>query len=210
MKFHIPKNKKIISKKQNSKIITNFEKEIFKDYNMGKIPFPIHLSKGNEKQLVEIFRYISKNDWVCSSWRNHAHALLHGFDPSNLRKQIYNGKSMYSSSKKNKFLSSSIAGGIIPIALGLALSIKKKKEKNKVWLFLGDMTSFMGNFFEAYNYSRNFDLPLEFVIEDNGKSVYTDTKKVWGSKKINHPKDIFYYQYKLQYPHHGTGKWVSF
>ena len=66
------------------------------------------------------------------------------------------------------------------------------------------------NFFEAYNYSRNFDLPLEFVIEDNGKSVYTDTKKVWGSKKINHPKDIFYYQYKLQYPHHGTGKWVSF
>ena len=95
MKFHIPKNKKIISKKQNSKIITNFEKEIFKDYNMGKIPFPIHLSKGNEKQLVEIFRYISKNDWVCSSWRNHAHALLHGFDPLKLRKQIYNGKSMY-------------------------------------------------------------------------------------------------------------------
>ena len=68
----------------------------------------------------------------------------------------------------------------------------------------------MGNFFEAYNYSRNFDLPLEFVIEDNGKSVYTDTKKAWGFKKFNHPKDIFYYQYKLKYPHHGTGKWVSF
>ena len=47
----------------------------------GKIPYPIHLSKGNEKQLVKIFRYISNNDWVCSSWRNHAHALLHGFDP---------------------------------------------------------------------------------------------------------------------------------
>ena len=62
----------------------------------------------------------------------------------------------------------------------------------------------------VYNYSRNFNLPLEFVIEDNGKSVYTDTKKTWNLKKINYPKDIFYYKFKLGYPHHGTGKWVSF
>ena len=76
---------------------------------------------------------------------------------------------------------------MIPIALGLALSIKKRNQKNKVWLFIGDMTLMMGNFYEAYNYSRNFNLPLEFVIEDNGKSVYTDTKKVWGMKKLNYP-----------------------
>ena len=42
----------------------------------------------------------------------------------------------------------------------------------KVWLFIGDMTSTMGVFYEAYNYSRNFNLPLEIVIEDNGQSVY--------------------------------------
>ena len=30
------------------------EKEIYNDYNKGNIPFPIHLSKGNEKKLVEI------------------------------------------------------------------------------------------------------------------------------------------------------------
>ena len=40
------------------------------------------------------------------------------------------------------------------------------------------MTSKMGIFNEAYNYSRNFKLPLEIVIEDNGKSVYTDTKNM--------------------------------
>ena len=57
-----------------------------------------------------------------------------------------NGKSMYISSKKNRFLSSSIAGGTIPIALGVALSIKKNKQKNKVWCFVGDMTSQMGIF----------------------------------------------------------------
>ena len=112
--------------------------------------------------------------------------------------------------KKNKFLSSSIAGGMIPIALGLALSIKRKKQKNKVWVFIGDMTSMMGSFYEVYNYSRNFNLPLEFVIEDNGKSVYTNTKKTWNIKEIKYPKDVFYYKFDLKYPHHGTGKWVSF
>ena len=82
-------------------------------------------------------------------------------------------------------------GGIIPIALGTALGIKKNKKKNKVWLFIGDMTSTMGVFYEAYNYSRNFNLPLEIVIEDNGKSVYTDTKKVWNIKNLNFLKTYF-------------------
>ena len=122
-----------------------------------------------------------------------------------------NGKSMYISSKKHKFISSSIAGGIIPIGLGLSLSIKKNNQKNRVWCFVGDMTSQMGVFHEAYYYSRNHNLPLDFVLEDNEKSVYTDTKKTWGIKKnLNIPKDIFYYKYQLEYPHHGTGKFVVF
>ena len=68
----------------------------------------------------------------------------------------------------------------------------------------------MGIFHEVYNYSRNFNLPLEIVIEDNGISVYTDTKKTWNISKLNFPKDVFYYNFKMGYPHHGTGKWVSF
>lgn len=210
MKIQIPKNKKKISKKIDKKIIEEFENKVFKYYNQGKIKYPIHLTKGNEEKITEIFSYISKKDWVLSSWRNHGHALCHGVSEKKLFDQIVNGKSMYVSSRKNKFISSSIAGGMLPIALGIALSIKKRKQKNKVWIFIGDMTFNMGVFYEVYNYSRNFKLPIEFVIEDNGKSVYTDTKKTWNIKKLKVPKDVFYYKFKLGYPHHGTGKWVSF
>ena len=46
-----------------------------------------------------------------------------------LKKKLFNqvvrGKSMYISSKKINFFCSSIAGGIIPIALGTALNRKK-------------------------------------------------------------------------------------
>tara|TARA_Y100000741_G_scaffold362113_1_gene347298 strand:- start:392 stop:1024 length:633 start_codon:yes stop_codon:yes gene_type:complete len=209
--IYIPKNKTKINKVDLvAEDIIRFEKSIANFYNNGKIRYPIHLTKGNENYLIKIFQYVKKTDWVFCSWRNHAHALLKGLSEKNLKRQIMNGKSMYISSKKNKFLSSSIAGGIIPISLGVAWSIKKKKSKDKVWLFVGDMTSLMGIFYEAYNYSRNLKLPLEIVIEDNGHSVYTDTKKAWGLKKIPYPKDVFYYNFKLEYPHHGTGKWVSF
>ena len=57
---------------------------------------------------------------------------------------------------------------------------------------------------------RTKKTPLEIVIEDNGASVYTDTKKTWNIKKLDFPKDVFYYNFKMGYPHHGTGKWVSF
>ncbi len=210
-KIYIPKSKKKIQKQffDVQKII-KFEREIFDLYNKGKIKYPIHLTKGNENQLVEIFKYVHTKDWVFTSWRNHAHALLHGIPEKKLKQQIMNGKSMYISSKKNNFFCSSIAGGIIPIALGSALALKKSGSKQKVWLFIGDMTSTMGVFYEAYNYSRNFNLPLEIVIEDNGQSVYTNTKKTWNMKKLKFPKDVFYYKFKLGYPHHGTGQWVSF
>ena len=112
-------------------------------------------------------------------------------------------------SKEHRFYSSSIVGGSIPIALGTALSIKRKKEKNKVWCFVGDMTFESGVFHECYKYSRNFKLPLEFVIEDNNMSTNTPTDETWGIKsKI--PNDVYYYKYERCFPHHGTGSWVLF
>ena len=122
---------------------------------------------------------------------------------------IVRGKSMSVYSDKPKFYSSSIVGGILPIALGVAKSIKLKGEKNKVWCFVGDMTFETGIFYETYKYSRNFDLPLEFVIEDNNLSTNTPVDETWGGKQ-QVPADVYYYEYKSEYPHHGTGNWVLF
>ena len=115
---------------------------------------------------------------------------------------IVRGKSMSVYSDKPKFYSSSIVGGTIPIALGVAQSIKIKGDKNKVWCFVGDMSFESGVFHECYKYSRNFKLPLEFVIEDNNMSTNTPTNDAWGTKsKI--PNDVYYYRYEREYPHQG-------
>ena len=112
-------------------------------------------------------------------------------------------------SLKDKFYSSSIVGGSLPIALGVAQSIKLKKETSKVWCFIGDMTFETGIFYETYKYAKNFDLPLQFVVEDNNLSVHTPTDVTWNVKQ-NVPDNVVYYTYENGYPHHGTGAWVNF
>jgi len=189
--------------------LIDFESKVRDTYEAGKIKGPIHLAKNNEDQLIEIFQYISKEDWVFVPWRNHYQALLHGVDKDKLFESICNGNSMHTNNVNPNFYSSSIVGGIIPLALGVAKALKRKNKSNRVWCFVGDMTMETGVFHEAYKYAKNFDLPLEWVIEDNNMSVHTPTDMAWKNKQTP-PDDVIYYEYDMEYPHHGTGKWVNF
>ena len=187
-----------------------FEEEVIKEYEDAKITAPVHLSMNNEKEVIEIFQYVHPEDWVFSSWRNHYHALLHGVDKDLFMKDIIDGRSMNTNSVKPKFYASSIVGGTIPIALGVANALKIKKSDRRVWCFIGDMTFETGIFYEAYKYKTNFDLPLQFVVEDNNLSTNTPTDETWGGIKRSVPDDVIYYSYERGYPHHGTGSWILF
>ena len=190
--------------------LISFEEEVKSYYGDAKITAPVHLSKGNEKELLDIFQYVHTEDWVFSSWRNHFHALLHGIDRDVLMKDVIDGRSMSTSSLKPKFYSSSIVAGIIPIAVGVAKSLKMKNSQRIVWCFIGDMTFETGIFYEAHKYVNNFGLPLQFVVEDNNLSTNTPTDETWGGIKRDIPDDVIYYRYERVYPHHGTGNWVLF
>ena len=71
------------------------------------------------------------------------------------------------------------------------------------------MTFETGIFHETYKYSKNFNLPIKYIIEDNGLSTNTPTKLTW-NKTQEPSRDIIYYKYKRKFPHHGTGNWVLF
>ena len=189
--------------------LKKFELLVKEKYEKGLIKAPIHLSGGNEKPLIKIFKKIKKSDWVISNWRSHYHAILHGIPEKEILKEIIKGKSMSLNFKKYKFISSSIVAGGIPIALGIAKGIKKNKKKNKVHVFIGDKTFETGVFHECYKYSKNFDLPIKFIVEDNNLSTNTPTNYAW-NKKSKIFKDISYYKYKRKFPHHGTGNWILF
>ena len=198
----------------NEKDLINFEDNIAKLFNEAKIKAPIHLYSGNEKFLINFFRKIKKNDWVLCSWRSHYQCLLKGVPPKKMTNEIIDGKSISLCFLDYKVYSSAIVGGSLPIAVGLALSLKRKKSKNKIYCFIGDMTSETGIAHECIKYSRNKNLPIHFIVEDNRKSVCTDTRKTWSKNKLTYEnvsdKFVTYYKYKLKYPHAGAGQRVQF
>ncbi len=189
--------------------LINFENKVKEAYENAEVKGPVHLSKNNEDELIDLFQYIHEKDWVFSAWRNHYHALLHGVSPEKLFSSIKEGKSMGTNNIDPNFYASSIVGGIIPIALGVAMGLKRNNSDRMVWCFIGDMTMETGVFYEAYKYSQNFNLPLQFIMEDNNLSVHTPTDIAWG-KKMEVPDNVMHYSYTMSYPHHGTGKWVNF
>ena len=164
--------------------------------------------------MINFFKKIRKNDWVFCSWRSHYQCLLKGVPPNKVKNEIINGKSISLCFTDHKVYSSAIVGGSLPIALGLAVSLKRKKSKNKVYCFIGDMTSETGIAHECIKYATNKNLPIHFIVEDNKKSVCTDTRKTWSTKKLTYEnisnKFVTYYRYKLKYPHAGAGKRVQF
>tara|TARA_Y100001958_G_C21207891_1_gene533845 strand:- start:534 stop:1175 length:642 start_codon:yes stop_codon:yes gene_type:complete len=190
--------------------LIDFEDDIISHWENGEIRGPIHLSNGNEKELIKIFSKVGIDDYVFSTWRSHYHALLHGVEPSVLKQKILDGKSITIVDKDSKFYSSAIVTGTLPIALGVAKSIKYNGGDEKVWVFLGDMAFESGIFYEVHKYARNYDLPLYFVVEDNGVSTNTPTSATWNGIQREIPQDVIYYKYESKYPHYGTGKWVVF
>ena len=134
--------------------LIKFEDDIISHWENGEIRGPIHLSNGNEEQLIKIFQKVGIDDWVFSTWRSHYHALLHGVDPNILKGKILDGKSITIVEKSSKFYSSAIVTGTLPIALGVAKSIKYNGGDDKVWVFLGDMAFESGIFYEVHKYKK--------------------------------------------------------
>ena len=93
--------------------------------------------------------------------------------------------------------------------MGVAMANKRNGSTDKVWCFVGDMAFETGAFMENYKYAKNFDLPITFVVEDNGVSTYTPTIETWNVKS-EIPNDIIWYEYEKVWPLYGTGKWVVF
>jgi pyruvate dehydrogenase E1 component alpha subunit len=191
-----------------------FENKIADLFNKAKIKAPIHLYSNNEERMIKIFKKIKKNDWVFCSWRSHYQCLLKGVSEKILTKEIIAGKSISLCFPKHKIYSSAIVGGVIPIATGLAFSNKIQKIKSKVFCFVGEMTAETGIMHECLKFSKNNNLPIHFIVEDNSKSVCTDTRKAWSMKKLSFEgkkdKFITYYKYSLKYPHAGAGRRVQF
>lgn len=199
-----------------------FEKYIALLYDAGELPYLVHLSGGNEDQLIDIFRDISPDDYVFSTHRNHYHYLLHGGMPHDLTAKILAGKSMFVFDRARNFLSFSIVAAAPSIAAGVAWALKRKGSTKRVWCFVGDGAEDEGHFYEAVRFVDGLNLPCTFIIEDNDRNVVcpraerrgTSSNFPWmDSNRFGASSDhVRRYHYTATYPHGGSGTpgWLKF
>lgn len=199
--------------------LKQFESNLAEMFEQGKIRAPLHLSGGNEHELIALFSTIKPRDYVFSTHRNHYHYLLKGGDAIALKDEILGKKgslcngearSMNFCDPSINFYTSAIVGGNCAIAVGAALAMKKKKSKAHVWCFIGDGAEDQGHFVEAARFAYARQLPLTFVIEDNDRSTDSTKQERWHNYPPIKFPNIIRYTYERIYPHVGIGKWVTF
>lgn len=189
-----------------------YEEFIGQLFSGGQIMSPVHLCSGNEAQLIKIFRDIRPEDWVIASHRNHYHAILKEMNLNKMTAQILKGRSMTIADKDTNFFSTGIVCAGPAIAVGIALALKRDNQPGKVWCFVGDGAEDQGRLVEAVRYAEGYDLPIQFVVEDNDLSVETGYKERWKTPirpEYNTPF-VFRYRYTRKCPHVGIGYFVKF
>jgi len=159
------------------------EEAIAERYTENKMRCPTHLSIGQEAISVGVCSNLTKNDFVLSTHRAHAHYLAKGGDLKRMIAELYGkktgcskgmGGSMHLIDKSVGFMgSTAIVGNTIPVAVGLGLSLKLKKEDGLSCVFFGDGAIEEGAFYESINYAVVHKLPVLFICENNLYSVYS-------------------------------------
>ena len=193
---------------QTADTLRAFEQRIVGLFAAGELPFLVHLSGGNEAQLLEIFREMKPGDWIFSGHRSHYHYLLAGGSEEKLTQFIRDGRSMFVFDKALNFVTSSVLAGLCCPAAGVALALKESGSTARVWCFVGDGAEDNGHFCEAVRFAEGHGLPVLFIVEDNNRQVDSSYAARWGTERRwqwdNSPKVMRYY-YTPTFPHGGAG-----
>lgn len=188
-----------------------FEQRVADEFAKGTLPFLIHLSGGNEEYLIDFFdTFVKPGDWVLSTHRNHYHYLLAGGDEDRLFKMIQDGRSMFVFDRLLNFASSSILAGLTGVAAGIAHELARSNQgrgpgRRHVWCFLGDGAEDNGHLYEAALWANGLDLPVDFIIEDNDRSVDVPISQRTGGARFPWPSKVTRQLYTPTWPHAGAG-----
>ncbi len=157
-----------------------FEEYILELFGMNKLSGTTHTYIGQEATAVALMKYVREEDKVFSNHRCHGHYLAYGGPERLLLAEIMSRESGLCQGRggsqhihyKN-FYTNGIQGGIVPDAVGVALSDKLRGSTAKTIVFLGDGTLGQGVVYESANIAAVYNIPVVFVIEDNGYAMST-------------------------------------
>jgi pyruvate dehydrogenase E1 component alpha subunit len=168
-------------------LIRKFEEKAGQLYGQQKIKGFCHLYNGQEACIAGAVTALNKEDKYITAYRDHAHPIALGTPPKYVMAELFarvtgisrgKGGSMHMFDKeRHLFGGHGIVGGQIPLGVGIAFAEKYKKTNNLCITFMGDGAVRQGAFHEALNLAMLYQLPVIFVIENNGYAMGTSVKR---------------------------------
>lgn len=161
-----------------------FEDKCAEMYYRGRMFGFVHLYNGQEAVSSGVIKSLRSDDYVCSTYRDHVHALSVGVPADNVMAELFGketgcskgrGGSMHLFSAEHQLLGGfAFIGEGIPVALGAAfqshyrrVALGDSSADQVTACFFGDGTTNNGQFFECLNMAALWKLPIIFVVENN-------------------------------------------
>jgi len=163
--------------------IRRFEERSLRAYQAKKIGGFLHLYTGQEAVAVGCCSLMEKSDHLITAYRDHGHAIAVGMDIRALMAELYGkatgcskgkgGSMHFFDPSRNFWGGHGIVGGQIPLGAGIAYALKYQGVPGACLAFMGDGAVNQGAVHETYNLAALWQLPVVFVIENNGYSMGT-------------------------------------
>lgn len=171
-------------------LIRSFEESIRAEYHAdkkpafdigaGQIPGEMHLSAGQEPVAAGVMAQLRRDDAVTATHRPHHVAIAHGVDMKAMTAEIFGretglgkgrGGHMHLFDPATHFSCSGIVAEGFPAALGQALAFRERGSDAVAVAVAGEGAANSGAFHESLNLAAVWQLPVIFVIEDNGWGI---------------------------------------
>lgn len=167
--------------------IRRFEQVSLRHYQEGRIGGFLHLYIGQESVAVGTMSLLGANDHTITAYRNHGHALTAGMNMNECMAELFGkvtgcskgkgGSMHFFAPDKNYWGGHGIVAGQTPLGLGLAYGLKYRGLKGAALCYLGDGAVNQGAFHESLNLAELWDLPVIYIIENNGYSMGTSQER---------------------------------
>ncbi|MBT4225015.1 MAG: pyruvate dehydrogenase (acetyl-transferring) E1 component subunit alpha [Opitutae bacterium] len=163
--------------------IRRFEERSIRAYQQGHIGGFLHLYIGQEAVAVGCVSLMTEDDHIITAYRDHGHALAVGMTMNECMAELFGkhtgcskgkgGSMHFFAPDKNYWGGHGIVAGQTPLGAGIAFALKYKKIKGCCLCFLGDGATNQGPWYESLNLASLWNLPVVFIIENNGFSMGT-------------------------------------
>jgi TPP-dependent pyruvate/acetoin dehydrogenase alpha subunit len=171
-----------------------FEENAVRSYRQGMFRGSTHPCIAQEAIAVGAAAALEPEDQVLATYRGHGHALAKGLDAKHVMAELFSketgcsggrGGSMHLIDVSKGLLGTdAIVAGHIPIAAGVALANKLKKNGRVTAVFFGDGATCEGAFLETLNMATLWKVPLVLVCENNGFAISVRTENAIPLKDI--------------------------